>query len=154
MPCRALDTTRGWGDGARSGFALIAAPMRWLFWSEPKQLIGFVTARSSRNWGGAWSRTGRPTAGAIEIEFVAGARMRIIGAVAAATLQVVVAALAEGTPVIIPIPSGVRVWIATRHPDMRRGMHPLGQTSDVLQAAVCSARRAACRGRRHGRRSL
>ena len=37
---------------------------------------------------------------------------------------------------MIPIPSGVRVWIATRHPDMRRGMHPLGQTSDVLQAAV------------------
>ena len=43
-------------------------------------------------------QTGRPTAGAIEIEFVAGARMRIIGAVAAATLQVVVAALAEGRP--------------------------------------------------------
>jgi len=41
---------------------------------------------------------------------------------------------------MIPIPSGVRVWIATRHPDMRRGMHPLGQTSDVLQAAalLCS----------------
>ncbi len=36
--------------------------------------------------------------GAIEIEFAAGARMRITGAVDAATLKAVVAALAEGRP--------------------------------------------------------
>lgn len=36
--------------------------------------------------------------GAIEIEFAAGARMRITGAVDAATLSAVVAALADGRP--------------------------------------------------------
>jgi transposase len=36
--------------------------------------------------------------GAIEIEFAAGARMRITGAVDAATLKVAVAALADGRP--------------------------------------------------------
>ena len=29
---------------------------------------------------------------------------------------------------MIPIPSGVRVWIATGHTDMRRGMRSLGLT--------------------------
>jgi transposase len=37
-----------------------------------------------------------PAGGAIEIEFAAGARMRITGAVDAATLKAVVAALADG----------------------------------------------------------
>ena len=36
--------------------------------------------------------------GAIEIEFAAGARMRITGAVDAATLKAAVAALADGRP--------------------------------------------------------
>jgi transposase len=36
--------------------------------------------------------------GAIEIEFAAGARMRITGAVDAATLRAAVAALADGPP--------------------------------------------------------
>jgi transposase len=35
---------------------------------------------------------------------------------------------------MIPIPSGVRVWIATGHTDMRRGMHSLAlQVQEVLQ---------------------
>ena len=38
------------------------------------------------------------TCGAIEIEFAAGARMRITGAVDAATLSAVVAALSDGRP--------------------------------------------------------
>jgi transposase len=38
------------------------------------------------------------TYGAIEIEFAAGARMRITGAVDAATLTAVVAALTDGQP--------------------------------------------------------
>ena len=38
------------------------------------------------------------TCGAIEIEFAAGARMRITGAVDAATLSAVVAALTDGRP--------------------------------------------------------
>jgi transposase len=38
------------------------------------------------------------TCGSIEIEFAAGARMRITGAVDAATLSAVVAALTDGRP--------------------------------------------------------
>ena len=98
MPCRALDTTRGCGDGARYGFALIAAPMRWLFLVRAEATNRLRNSEVVPKLGWRLVQTGRPTAGAIEIEFVAGARMRIIGAVAAATLQVVVAALAEGRP--------------------------------------------------------
>src|SRR6185437_967405 len=58
---------------------------------------------------------GPACSGAIEIEFAAGARIRITGAVDAATR----------TAAVIPIPSGVRVWIATGHTDMRRGMNSL-----------------------------
>ena len=42
-----------------------------------------------------------------------------------ATLTAVVAALAGGASAMIPIASGVRVWIATGHTDMRRGMNSL-----------------------------
>ncbi len=63
--------------------------------------------------------------GSIEIEFAAGARMRITGTVDAATLKAAVAALADGRLAVIPIASGVRVWIATGHTDMRRGMNSL-----------------------------
>jgi transposase len=76
--------------------------MLTLFRPEPKdateQQIDFVAARVVPEIGdGAWSRrVGRQRA--MEIEFAAGARMRIIGAVDAATLKAVVAALAEGRP--------------------------------------------------------
>jgi transposase len=50
--------------------------------------------------------------------------MRITGAVDAATLKAAVAALVmDGSD--DPIPPGVRVWIATGHTDMRRGMNSL-----------------------------
>jgi transposase len=41
---------------------------------------------------------GSASGGAIEIEFVAGVRMRIAGAVDAATLTAAIAALADGRP--------------------------------------------------------
>ena len=51
---------------------------------------------------------------------------------------------------MIPIASGVRVWIATGHTDMRRGMNSLALLvqeafSAILTAAIstCSAARAA-----------
>lgn len=71
--------------------------LRWRrsFHPEPKnaagQRMGFVPARVVPDGGPASS-------GAIEIEFAAGARMRITGTVDAATLKAVVAALAEGRP--------------------------------------------------------
>jgi transposase len=75
--------------------------LRWrrLFRPEPKdapaQPIGFVPARVIPESGVA-PGGGSADSGAIEIEFAAGARMRITGAVDAATLRAVVAALAEG----------------------------------------------------------
>ena len=46
---------------------------------------------------------------------------------------------------MIPVPSGVRVWLATGRTDMRRGMNGLAlQVQEVLQArsrtaATCSS---------------
>jgi len=47
--------------------------------------------------------------------------MQITGAVDPAMLTATVTALADGRRAMIPISSGVRVWIATGHTDMRRG---------------------------------
>ena len=75
--------------------------LRWrrLFQPEPKdtaaQQIGFVPARVVPDSGAAPGSAG-PASGAIEIEFAAGGRMRIIGAVDTATLATAVAALAGG----------------------------------------------------------
>jgi transposase len=78
--------------------------LRWrrLFRPEPKdapvQQVGFVAAMmvpEAKTTPGPVRSAGD---GAIEIEFAAGARMRITGAVDAATLKAVVAALAEGWP--------------------------------------------------------
>jgi len=46
---------------------------------------------------------------------------------------------------MIPIPSGVRVWIATGHTDMRRGMQGLGHVDSyrihrTIAAIVTTAR--------------
>ena len=46
---------------------------------------------------------------------------------------------------MIPIPSGVRVWIATGHTDMRRGMQSLALTVQGIAPA-----RAALRGAMEG----
>jgi hypothetical protein len=47
--------------------------------------------------------------------------MQITGAVDPAMLTATVTALADGRRAMIPISSGVRVWIAAGHTDMRRG---------------------------------
>jgi transposase len=76
--------------------------LRWrqLFRPEPKdttgQQIGFVPARVVPDSEVAPSPVGPADGGTIEIEFAAGARMRITGAVDAATLTAAVAALADG----------------------------------------------------------
>jgi hypothetical protein len=69
--------------------------------------------------------TGSAGLGTIEIEFAAGARMRISGAVDPTTLDGGGCCAGTGTPAMIPIASGVKVWIATGHTDMRRGMNSL-----------------------------
>ena len=76
--------------------------LRWRrsFRPEPKeatkQQAGFVPARVVPESGMAPGPVVPAGSGAIEIEFAAGARMRITGAVDAATLKAVVAALADG----------------------------------------------------------
>ena len=45
---------------------------------------------------------------------------------------------------MIPVPSGVRVWLATGHTDMRKGFPSLAlQVQEVLKRAICSASGAA-----------
>jgi transposase len=66
--------------------------LRWrrLFRPEPKDApaqVGFVPARVVSDSGAAPDLVGPASGGTIEIEFVAGARMRITGAVDAATLK-------------------------------------------------------------------
>jgi transposase len=75
--------------------------LRWrrLFRPEKEvaeQQIGFIAARVVPDCRTGPRPVGPASGGAIEIEFVAGARMRITGAVDAATLKAVVAALADG----------------------------------------------------------
>ena len=75
--------------------------LRWRrsFRPEPKEsadqtsFVPALVARESRTMPGP---VGPVSSGAIEIEFAAGVRMRITGAVDAATLKAAVAALAEG----------------------------------------------------------
>ena len=55
--------------------------------------MGFVPARMSPDPGVTSGPVGQASSGAIEIEFAAGVRMRITGAVDAATLAAAVAAL-------------------------------------------------------------
>jgi transposase len=61
-----------------------------------EQQIGFVPAMVASGSEAAPAPTGSASGGAIEIEFVAGVRMRITGAVDAATLTAAVAALSDG----------------------------------------------------------
>ena len=78
--------------------------LRWrrLFRPEPKdaagQQMGFVPARVVAELAATPGPVGSANSGAIEIEFAAGARMRITGTVDAATLTAAVAALADGRP--------------------------------------------------------
>jgi len=76
--------------------------LRWrqLFRPEPKdaaaQQMGFVPARVVPDLGAAPGPVGPASSGAIEIEFAAGARMRITGTVDLAMLKAAVAALVDG----------------------------------------------------------
>jgi transposase len=76
--------------------------LRWRrsFRPEPTdaagQQMGFVPARVVAESETPPGPVGPTSSGAIEIEFAAGARMRITGAVDAATLKAAVAALADG----------------------------------------------------------
>lgn len=78
--------------------------LRWRrsFRPEPKdateQQKGFIAAMVVPEAGARPGPVGSAGGGAIEIEFAAGARMRITGAVDAATLKAAVAALADGRP--------------------------------------------------------
>ena len=79
--------------------------LRWRrsFRLEPKdapeqQMGGFVPARVIPESRAAPGPVGAAGGGAIEIEFAGEARMRITGAVDAATLRAVVAALVDGRP--------------------------------------------------------
>ena len=78
--------------------------LRWrrLFHPEPKeaaaQQIGFVPAKVVPESGTTSGPVVPAGKGAIEIEFAAGDRVRITGAVDAATLKAVVAALTDGRP--------------------------------------------------------
>lgn len=77
--------------------------LRWRrsFRAEPKDVThqtGFVPAMVVAESGPTLGPVGPAGGGAIEIEFAAGARMRITGTVDAATLKVAVAALADGRP--------------------------------------------------------
>lgn len=50
---------------------------------------------------------------------------------------------------MIPVPSGVRVWLATGHTDMRRGMNGLSlQVQEVLRRDPYSGHLFVFRGRR------
>jgi transposase len=77
--------------------------LRWRrsFRPEPKdapaQRMGFVPAMVASE-SGTTPGPVRSAGGAIEIEFAAGARMRITGKVDATTLKAAVAALADGRP--------------------------------------------------------
>ena len=62
------------------------------------QQVGFAPAMVVAESGTTPGPVGPASSGAIEIEFAAGARMRITGAVDAATLKAAVAALADGRP--------------------------------------------------------
>jgi len=76
--------------------------LRWrrLFRPEPTgaaaQQVGFVPAIVIPESRGTPGPVGPTSSGAIEIEFAAGVRMRIMGAVDTATLEAAVAVLADG----------------------------------------------------------
>jgi transposase len=60
-----------------------------------------------------------------------------------------IAALASGTPVVIPVPTGVRVWFATGHTDMRKGFPSLAlPVQEILHRDPLSGHLFCFRGRR------
>ena len=70
--------------------------LRWRRSFHPEKDAVFVSAMVVAESGARPGPVGPASGGAIEIEFAAGARMRITGMVDAATLKAAVAALADG----------------------------------------------------------
>ena len=95
---------------------------------------------------------GLPTPpGAIEIEFATGARMRITGPVDASTVKAMITALAKVKRAMIPVPSGVQVWLATGHTDMRKGFDGLALlVQETLKRNPHNGHLFVFRGRRGG----
>jgi transposase len=66
------------------------------------------------------------TTGLIEIEFSAGARMRISGPVDPLTVSTMIKGVEQGRPgSMIALAAGTRVWLATGRTDMRKGFDGL-----------------------------
>ncbi|WP_244608685.1 IS66 family insertion sequence element accessory protein TnpB [Bradyrhizobium algeriense] len=75
--------------------------------------------------------------------------MRITGAVDAAALTGAVSALVDGPRPMIPLPAGVRVWLATGYTDMRKGFPWLAlQAQGILHRDPLSDHLFCFRGRR------
>jgi len=91
----------------------------------PAYQTGFVPAMVVAESGPTPGPVGPAGGGSIQIEFAAGARMRITGRVDAATAKGRGRGTGRWTAAVIPIQPAVRVWIATGHTDMRRGMNSL-----------------------------
>ena len=71
-----------------------------------------------------------PSGEVIVVELTGSGRIRICGSAPPLLVSAVLKALR-----MIPIPSGVRVWLATGHTDMRRGFPSLAlQVQEVLEA--------------------
>jgi transposase len=86
----------------------------------------------------------------IEIKFADGTRLRITGSAEAATVSATdEGADAEQAAAMIPVPTGVRVWLATGHTDMRKGFATLAlQVQEVLRHDPLSGHLFCFRGRR------
>ena len=77
--------------------------------------------------------------------------MRITGPVDASTVKAMVAVLAKATAAMIPVPSGVQVWLATGHTDMRKGFDGLALlVQETLKRNPHSGHLFVFRGRRGG----
>ena len=72
----------------------------------------------------------------VEVKFASGARMRIAAAVDPSMASA-----------MIPVPSGVRVWLAAGHTDMRRGFDGLAlMMQETLKRSVHMRRVLICGG--------
>ncbi|WP_420831384.1 IS66 family insertion sequence element accessory protein TnpB [Bradyrhizobium acaciae] len=100
MVLESLQARPGTATARRDGISRsLLLGWRRLFRPEAKNAAyqtGFVPAMIVAESAATSGPVGPAGGGAIEIEFAAGARMRITGVVDAATLKAVVAALAEG----------------------------------------------------------
>ena len=94
----------------------------------------------------------RADAGLIEIEFASGRADADHGPVDPSTVSAMITALAKaGRAAMIPLPSGVQVWLATGHTDMRKGFDGLALlVQETLKRNPHSGHLFVFRGRRGG----